>query len=77
VVDCTEQQQIERVRLRSGLAEGEVRAIMAAQLSRGERLAAADDVIDNSGPPENIGPAVAALDRRYRELAAAPPAGAA
>ena len=71
VVDCTEAQQVERVGARSGLAESEVRAIMATQLSRAARLAAADDVIDNSGAPEAIGPAVAALDRRYRELAGA------
>ena len=69
VVDCMEEQQVERVRRRSGLAESEVRAIMAAQLSRAERLAAADDVIDNSGAPEHITESVAALDRRYRELA--------
>ena len=69
VVDCTEGQQVERVRERSSLAEQEVRAIMATQLSRAERLAAADDVIDNSGPPERIAPAVAALDRQYREIA--------
>jgi len=69
VVDCMEEQQVERVRRRSGLAESEVRAIMAAQLSRAERLAAADDVIDNSGAPEHIPESVAALDRRYRELA--------
>ena len=70
VVDCREEQQIERVTRRSGLAPQDVRAIMASQLSRAERLAGAHDVLDNSGPPEAIGPAVAALDRRYRELAA-------
>lgn len=69
VVDCTEEQQIERVRQRSGLAEDEVRAIMATQLSRDDRLAAADDVIDNSGSVEAIAPAVAGLDRKYRDIA--------
>lgn len=77
VVDCTEAQQVERVMSRSGLAADEVRAIMATQLTREARLAAADDVIDNSGPPERIGPAVAALDRQYRQLAASPRSGAA
>ena len=70
VVDCAEEQQVERVTRRSGLAPQDVRAIMATQLTRAERLAGADDVLDNSGPPEAIGPAVAALDRRYRDLAA-------
>ena len=42
---------------------------MATQLPRAERLAAADDVIDNSGPREALAPQVERLDRRYRELA--------
>lgn len=69
VVDCGEEAQVRRVRARDGLAEAEVRAIMATQLSRAARLAAADDVIDNSGAPDLIPPQVARLDRRYRELA--------
>ena len=71
VVDCPEALQIERVRARSGLTEAEVRAIMATQLARDERLARADDVIDNAGPVEAIEPQVEMLDRRYREIAAA------
>ena len=70
VVDCPEQEQIRRVQLRSGLAADEVRRIMATQLPRGERLAGADDVLDNSGPRSAIEPQVARLDRRYREFAA-------
>jgi len=54
VVDCPEQEQIRRVQLRSGLAADEVRRIMATQLPRGERLAGADDVLDNSGPRNAI-----------------------
>ena len=69
VVDCPEDEQVARVRARSGLAESEVRAIMAAQLPRATRLAQADDVLDNSGTPGAIGPQVARLDRLYRELA--------
>jgi hypothetical protein len=34
------------------MTPAEVRAIMATQSSREARLAAADDVIDNGGPPE-------------------------
>jgi dephospho-CoA kinase len=71
VVDCSEEQQVGRVAARSGLAPSAVRAIMATQLSRGERVARADDVIDNSGPLEALAPQVAALDRRYRALAGA------
>jgi dephospho-CoA kinase len=68
VVDCPEDVQVARVMARSGLRAADVRAIMAAQTSRAERLARADDVVDNAGPPEAIGPQVAALDRRYRSL---------
>ena len=70
VVDCPEEAQVSRVVARSGMTPVEVRAIMATQSSREARLAAADDVIDNGGPPEAIAPQVASLDARYRELAA-------
>ncbi|MGB5081505.1 MAG: dephospho-CoA kinase [Burkholderiales bacterium] len=68
VVDCTEAQQIERVMRRSGLPEQEVRAIMAAQARREERLALADDVIDNSGPVEALESQVARLHEKYLTL---------
>ena len=71
VVDCPEDEQVRRVAARSGLPPAEVRAIMATQLPRADRLARADDILDNAGAAEAIGPQVAALDRRYRELAAA------
>jgi dephospho-CoA kinase len=70
VVDCVEEEQVRRVTARSGLAAAEVRAIMATQLPRGERLARADDIIDNTGPVAAIARQVADLDRRYRVLAA-------
>lgn len=71
VVDCPEAVQIARVMARNGLAEAEVRAILAAQASRAERLAAADDVIVNDGALEALEPRIDALDRDYRRLAAA------
>jgi dephospho-CoA kinase len=70
VVDCPEEEQIRRVTARSGLPRAEVEAIMATQASRADRLAAADDVVDNSGDPALIGPQVDALHRRYLDLAA-------
>jgi len=69
VVDCPEDEQVRRVMSRSGLAAEEVRAIMATQATRAQRLAAADDVIDNSGAPDAIQGQVARLDRHYRALA--------
>jgi dephospho-CoA kinase len=71
VVDCPEDEQVRRVMARSGLRPADVRAIMATQLTRADRLARADDILDNAGPPAAIVPQVAELDRRYRELAAA------
>lgn len=71
VVDCPEETQVQRVMARSGLTAAAVRAIMATQLPRPERLARADDVLDNGGPPAAIAPQVAVLDRRYRAMAAA------
>lgn len=70
VVDCPEALQIERVRVRSALPEAQIRAIMAAQASRAERLAVADDVIDNSGTLAELAPRIEALHRRYLALAA-------
>lgn len=70
VVDCPEEEQVRRVVARNGLSPTEVRAIMATQCDREQRLAAADEVLDNAGAPEAIAPQVKALDRRYRELAA-------
>jgi dephospho-CoA kinase len=70
VVDCPEATQVARVMARSGLAAGEVRAIMATQAPRAERLARADDVIDNGGPLQALTRQVTELDRRYRALSA-------
>lgn len=70
VVDCPEEIQIERVRRRSGLTRDEVLRIIAAQVPRARRLAAADDVIDNSGPLEGLRAPVLALHQRYVALAA-------
>ena len=70
VVDCPPELQIERVQARSGLEEAQIRAIMTAQASREQRLAAADDVIDNGGSLEHLRAQVAALHARYAALAA-------
>lgn len=71
VVDCTEQTQIARTMKRSGITEAAVRAIMAAQLTRAERLDKADDVIDNDGDETQLKQQVAALHTRYLTLARA------
>jgi dephospho-CoA kinase len=69
VVDAPEETQIERVRARSRLSADEVRAIMRGQISRAERLAAADDVIDNRGSRDALRKQVGALHRKYLQFA--------
>lgn len=73
VVDCPEDVQIARVKARSGLADDEIKAILAAQAGRAERLAVADDIIVNTATPEALRDEVAALHQRYLALAAASP----
>jgi dephospho-CoA kinase len=69
VVDCREETQVARVIARSGIDPDQVRAIIGAQIGRNERLALADDVIDNEGGPEALAAPVERLDRLYRSLA--------
>ena len=69
VVDAPEDTQVARVRSRSGLSEDEVRAIMRTQVARAERLAAADDVLDNGGSRDALRTQVAALHEKYLQFA--------
>lgn len=71
VVDCPESLQIERVMRRNGLSEEQVRAIMATQATRAQRLAAADDVIVNDRDPAALVPEVDRLHAMYSSLAQA------
>lgn len=65
VVDCPPEVQVERVIARSALPREQVDAILAAQATRAQRLAVADDVIDNSGPPDALDAQLAALHAAY------------
>ena len=70
VVDCPEDLQIARVMTRSALSEAAVRAILAAQATRAQRLAVADDVIENTGSLVGLADRVGALHCTYLEHAA-------
>ena len=76
VVDSAEERQIQRTSQRSALTAADVRAIMAAQLPRAERLARADDVLSNDGSMEELRRQVGELHAKYLALAghASPPA---
>jgi dephospho-CoA kinase len=69
VVDSPEEAQVARVRAR-GLTEDAVRAIMKSQVSRAERLATADEVIDNAGTLEALRKQVGALHEKYLQFVA-------
>ena len=71
VVDCAEQMQIARTMSRSAISADAVRAIMAAQLPRTQRLAEADDVLNNDGGEGDLKRQVEALHARYLDLAVA------
>ena len=65
VVDSAEARQVERVRERSGLSLDDTRAIIAAQASREQRLAAADEVLDNNGSLADLCDQVDRLHQKY------------
>lgn len=69
VVDCPVEVQVARVISRSGLPEAQVRAIMATQATREQRLAAADDVVDNGGDRNALLAQVDRLHEKYLALA--------
>lgn len=70
VVDCDEERQVERLLARDAESVEQARRILAAQSSREDRLAIADDVINNDHSLEHLRDQVADLDRQYRQLVA-------
>ena len=69
VVDAPESVQLKRLMIRDGIDETLARRMLAHQASRAERLALADDVIENSGDEAALDNAVADLHQRYLVLA--------
>ncbi len=68
VVDCSEDQQIDRVRERSGMSGDRIRRIMAAQVSSSERKRIADDLIVNDSDLAHVQTQVDQLHKLYRSL---------
>ncbi len=68
LVDAPEDTQIERTMARDRNTEDQVRAIMAAQASRTERIAYADDIIVNDAGLDELHAAVDRLHARYLTL---------
>ncbi|MEX0731494.1 MAG: dephospho-CoA kinase [Aquisalimonadaceae bacterium] len=69
VVDVPELVQRQRVQQRDGGTPEQADAVIAAQTGRGERLAAADDVIRNTGTLEQLHRQIETLHQRYLGLA--------
>ena len=69
VVDVAEEVQIERVMARDQINRNQAKSILSAQTSRQDRLALADDIIDNSGSLSELQDKVEALHHKYLKLA--------
>jgi dephospho-CoA kinase len=73
VVDADEALQIQRVQMRDGASPEQARAILASQASREARLAAADDVLSNTGSVAELRQAVDLLHEQYLQLSQTSP----
>ncbi len=71
LVDVPEALQIERLVRRDHCSKAEAEVALAAQASRRERLALADDIILNTGEREALARAVRELHDKYLAVAAA------
>jgi dephospho-CoA kinase len=71
VVDAPQEMQLARTQQRDGLSTDEVHAIISAQISREQRLAAADDIIVNDADMEKLVLQVEQLHQKYLQLATA------
>ncbi len=65
VVDCPREVQIQRLMARDGATAEQAEAILAAQATREQRLAVADDVIVNTGTLDELYQRVDELHRKY------------
>ena len=74
VVDVPEAVQIERLMARDGSDADQAAAILAAQATRAQRLAAAHDIVNNAGLPEALDAAVDRLHAAYSAMAVDPAA---
>lgn len=69
LVDATEQQQRERASERDQLSQENIQMIIQKQAKREVRLAAANDIIDNSGTLGDLIPQVEHFHQMYLEMA--------
>jgi len=72
LVDIEAQSQLKRLHLRDQISNSEAQSIIDSQCSQAQRLAVADDVINNDKPIDCLQKTVSELDQKYRELAKLP-----
>lgn len=72
VIDASEELQIERASKRDNNNEAQIKAIMQTQLSRQERRARANDIIENHGDIAELDEQVENLHQIYLELSQNP-----
>ena len=70
VVDAPEEVQIRRVMARDGVTEAQARRILAAQADRSQRLALANEIVENAGDLAALDHQIAGLHQHYLTLAA-------
>jgi dephospho-CoA kinase len=71
VVDCPRETQLARLLRRDGITQQLAERMLAAQATREQRLAIADDVLTNDGTIDELPQKTAALHQLYLQLAAA------
>lgn len=69
VVDTSPELQLSRAIARDHRSESEIRAILDAQITRQQRLAMADDVINNEAGLAELAPQADVLHQKYLQLA--------
>lgn len=72
VIDTPEETQIQRLQQRNDFSSAEIKAILAAQATRDERLAAADDVIVNNTDIESFKDQLKKIHQTYVSLTKKP-----
>jgi len=69
LIDVDKNTQLQRVMQRDKNNEEQVQAMIAAQMPREQKLAIADDIVDNSGDLKNLQHQIKSLHQLYCELA--------
>ena len=70
VIDCKENDQIERVKKRDGIDISVIQSIIDQQINRSSRIEKADDVVINDGSIEKLEESIKSLHKKYLNLLA-------